>query len=77
MKRRLIPKGTEITGEGKGYPYTVIADLPETGIICNDAEGNPVIVQYEDVSIKTKISFFCTMKPKEDKKPEAKKNEKA
>ena len=74
MRQRRIPKGTKITGEGKGFPYEVISDLPEVGLICNDASGSPIIVRHDELEIKSQIVYTLTMKkPPEPDKPVSKK----
>ena len=55
--RRVVQKNAIIDGEGKGYPYTVVADLPDVGIICKTSDGKTEILQSADIEVYTTYSI--------------------
>lgn len=48
--RKVIQKDSLIQGEGAAFPYTVVSDLAEVGVICKAADGAVIILQHSDIT---------------------------
>ena len=57
--RKCMKAGAVITGQGKDFPYTVVADLKGVGVVCKTSLGENIILQHTHVS-ETVFYVFIT-----------------